>query len=1169
VYLKQGNTPTTLLNFYNNDPYNAIYGTVTWGAAPTMVTSVQSGGVVVASSFTSAGLGWWRASLTINTLNNVSVMGCRMYIRDNGSNNVTGDYVYAWGAQLEQSSAPGTYIASGPNLFNTIPLQSNPNNNLLTYSQDYTNANWSKIQTTVSTTGTWDAQPVFFNDGSNLTGWTVSGTTAVSSTIGNPAPGIATPSINSYAYIAVPGVTSLYNTTIQFDVRVNTLADFFFGCNAAGQGQAVRVGVAAPGYWAVGFITTNTWLSWGTSTGSTYVTADTWYRVRLVITAAGVCSIYLNGTLIATQTFVLNGVYIGLQGDAGGGTQYWDNITVSLNETAITAPDGSLTGQKVICSTDAVSSFHSIQQFYTITRPQGGYMLFSAFVKPAELSNIGIYQNGSNNGAKWDLSTPVPTLIANDTGVSSYVIPAANGWYRVISLYQYSANGTYDNNIYLMNPGTGFVGDGVSGIYVWGAQLEYVNTNVNTNAQAGLYQKNLASATAIVTVPFSAIKATSDGALSTASDIDEVTYNAATPVTVNLLNYSQDYTITNIWYRQPNDASVTVTPSAGVAPAGTYTATKISCAAAATATVYVYAGNTVGGQNYAWSCFVKPAEVTQVNLTIWQGSILQYCSATFNLSTGTQVGSTFNNNVYITVNSALITAVDNGWYRISLNFSHSLSLPQYSFQLQVNTGNNASIGNGYYLWGAQWEQNTRPTVYQPVYNTSPLNTMVNRLKSSQNFTDEIWLKQTNVALTANAAAAPDGSLTATKYNLIAPTGRGIDQAFSFATNQTFTFSIWLKAIVDTTYFIAVVDSGTVPIIGTNAALTVAQGWVRVSYTFNAPVNGYYIQFQDRSGNAGDLFYFWGAQLETGSVSNNYQATNAAGELLVPRPTSKTTSAGQNFIATNYDEYSRVLNTTSGLIMNYDLSYSGSYPGTGVTIYDSTPSKYNGTITTNTASLPTYTDNYGGTFSFPGEFTFSNPINGYVNNGARIVTSVPSGTFSPSSEFTLSCWVNFTNYYLTSVAQQIVAYGSIQGAIGTVIGALNYAGYGINWGNDPAYGNVIRVNSTMRASVNQVNTVPFIAVPGTWYNVVQTYSSSGNFHGLYVNGVLNNSVAAVTGVFSPQLPTYIEIGSAGASGGGGMSFVIWAQIGQSLIYNRALGAAEVLQNYNDVKGRYGL
>jgi hypothetical protein len=73
----------------------------------------------------------------------------------------------------------------------------------------------------------------------------------------------------------------------------------------------------------------------------------------------------------------------------------------------------------------------------------------------------------------------------------------------------------------------------------------------------------------------------------------------------------------------------------------------------------------------------------------------------------------------------------------------------------------------------------------------------------------------------------------------------------------------------------------------------------------------------------------------------------------------------------------------------------------------------------------------------------------------------------------------------------------------------------------------------------------------------------------VNGVLNNSVAAVTGVFLPQLPTYIEIGSAGASGGGGMTFVIWAQIGQSLVYNRALSATEVLQNYNDVKGRYGL
>jgi len=41
------------------------------------------------------------------------------------------------------------------------------------------------------------------------------------------------------------------------------------------------------------------------------------------------------------------------------------------------------------------------------------------------------------------------------------------------------------------------------------------------------------------------------------------------------------------------------------------------------------------------------------------------------------------------------------------------------------------------------------------------------------------------------------------------------------------------------------------------------------------------------------------------------------------------------------------------------------------------------------------------------------------------------------------------------------------------------------------------------------------------------------------------------------------------GWGNIGFVLNCNIAQTLIYNRALTAQEVLQNYNATKGRYGL
>jgi hypothetical protein len=86
----------------------------------------------------------------------------------------------------------------------------------------------------------------------------------------------------------------------------------------------------------------------------------------------------------------------------------------------------------------------------------------------------------------------------------------------------------------------------------------------------------------------------------------------------------------------------------------------------------------------------------------------------------------------------------------------------------------------------------------------------------------------------------------------------------------------------------------------------------------------------------------------------------------------------------------------------------------------------------------------------------------------------------------------------------------------------------------------------------------------WYQVVGTYTSGSRR--LYINGVLVNS-NATTGTLS----TNTNGCSIGVYGGfnGARGYYYNGSIGNVKVYNRALSASEVLQNFNALRGRYGI
>lgn len=92
-----------------------------------------------------------------------------------------------------------------------------------------------------------------------------------------------------------------------------------------------------------------------------------------------------------------------------------------------------------------------------------------------------------------------------------------------------------------------------------------------------------------------------------------------------------------------------------------------------------------------------------------------------------------------------------------------------------------------------------------------------------------------------------------------------------------------------------------------------------------------------------------------------------------------------------------------------------------------------------------------------------------------------------------------------------------------------------------------------------------AAVGSWTNIAIVWNSSTKTASFYINGVLNSSISDVTIVEKPSGSSRICVG-AFRNGTGNFTN---GSISQVLGYTRQLTAAEVLQNYNATKSRYGL
>lgn len=245
--------------------------------------------------------------------------------------------------------------------------------------------------------------------------------------------------------------------------------------------------------------------------------------------------------------------------------------------------------------------------------------------------------------------------------------------------------------------------------------------------------------------------------------------------------------------------------------------------------------------------------------------------------------------------------------------------------------------------------------------------------------------------------------------------------------------------------------------------------------------------------------------------------------------------------------------TGGLVLYLDAGNSTSYPGSGTTWFDLSGNNLNSTLVNGV----TYSSNDNGQFIFDG-------VDDYISGNTDLTSEANELFCDGNGNFSVSIWYKWvTNptVWQSGTSNSSHAFVAKMGGIGNsgtfgIYGAINQ--YAPAVGDTMIYGRagiVIRGDTTIAS--------PTLINDATWHNSVFTWDGTTGKIYFDSNYYKNAFIGDAT------LQDY-PLGFGTRSGDTFTAdHALEGSISTCMVYNRALSAAEVQQNFNVTKGRFGL
>jgi hypothetical protein len=727
----------------------------------------------------------------------------------------------------------------------------------------------------------------------------------------------------------------------------------------------------------------------------------------------------------------------------------WTKTNVTATADVTTAPNGTTTADSLVENT--VNGTHEITSTASLSLITANTVFTaSIYVKRASGSrNLRFTGYAGSDGLRALFNLDTLTVTNGSYGTSTYlsgsITSVGNGWFLCTVSGSISAASPIANWSLLSGVAINYPGDGTSGLFLWGAQL-------NTGSTALPY---VATTSSIYLPP---------------------SYNSTTPK--NLLGFTQEFD-NAAWTK----SGTGVTANTTAAPDGYATADTLTASATTASHLMQRLLTTVASTSYTYSIYVKYNTAQYIAFGTADGSVgTAWAFVTLDVQSGviTQTSNGGGGSIAIT---GSVSNPGGGWYRLAVTVTTSATATYPTVHI-VNTatptftnfGNYSWTANGtesVFIWGEQasnsasvdsyvYNPQAAPTstaYYGPRIDYDPVTLAsrgllieeqrTNLLTYSEQFDNAAWTK-IDATVTANTAIAPDGTTTADLIQRNNVGDTAVYQGAVVASLTTYTGSVYIKANsvgfaviqfvipgAGAYYYInlstgvisqAIVTYGATPPTSLSATVSSSgNGWLRATFTGTTPSGVTAMQLYCKpistgtgpgfeSVNNGQSIYAWGAQLEAGSFATSYIPTVAS---QVTRAADNASMLGDNF-ATWYNQ------TQGTFVVGFSSQYSGS-PGITPTQLAFTNlagasgfiSYWNGAVVSSFDGTSTASANIG-VSSWVGPHKVASSYGGATKeicaNAGTVGSSAYSGAWAAATglKSAPSGWVRSISYYPTKL-----------------------------------------------------------------------------------------------------------------------------------------------------------